>query len=57
MRFLVEVELCTAVPVTVEADTAEDALKALLSARESEYLSGDPVPKPPVVKRIKALGE
>ena len=57
MRFLVEVELCTTVPVTVEADTAEDALKALLSARESEYLSGDPVPKPPVVKRIKAVGE
>ena len=57
MRFLVEIEIRTTVPVTIEADTEEDALKTLLAAREGEYLSGDPVPRPPVVKSIKALGE
>ena len=57
MRFLIEIELRTTVPVTVEADTEEGALKAFLAAREGEFPSGDPVPRPPVVKSIKALGE
>jgi len=57
MRFLIEIELRTTVPVTVEADTEEGALKAFLADKEGKYPSGDPTPLPPVVKSIKVLGE
>lgn len=57
MRFLIELELTTVVPLVIEADSKEEALDALTSATANELPSGDPIPQPTTVKRITALGE
>jgi len=57
MRFLIEIEQRTIVPLVIEADSKEKALGALTSATASELPSGDPIPQPTTVKRITALGE
>lgn len=56
MRFLIELELTTVVPMVIEADSKQDALDALTSATANELPSGDPIPLPPTVRRIKELG-
>lgn len=57
MRFLIEIELRTIVPLVIEAGSEEGALETLRSATADELHSGDPIPQPPTVRRITALGE
>jgi hypothetical protein len=57
MRFLIEIELRTVVPLVIEAGSEDDALETLRSATADELHSGDPIPQPPTVRRITALGE
>jgi len=57
MRFLIELELITIVPLVIDADSKKDALDALRTATADELPSGDPIPQPTTVKRITALGE
>lgn len=57
MRFLIELELITIVPLVIDADSKKDALDALRTSTADELPSGDPIPQPTTVKRITALGE
>lgn len=57
MRFLVEVMHSTLVPHVIEANSEEVALAILRDAEEGEVQPGDPEPQPPMVKRIRVLGE
>jgi hypothetical protein len=57
MRFLIEVEFLTIVPLVIEAESPEGALSALRDSADCERLHGDPVPQPPTVKSITELGE
>ena len=56
MRFLIELELITLVPLVIDAETEEAALGAFRSAREGELLAGDPEPQESRIVRITALG-
>lgn len=57
MRFLIELELTTVVPLVIDADSKEDALEALRSTTENELPFGDPIPEPPTVRRVTELGD
>lgn len=57
MRFLIELELTTVMPLVIDAGSKEEALDTLRSAIVDELPSGDPIPQPSTVKRITALGE
>ena len=57
MRFLIELELTTVIPLVIDAGSKEEALDTLRSAIVDELPSGDPIPQPTTVKRITALGE
>jgi|AZIH01.1.fsa_nt_gi hypothetical protein len=57
MRFLVEVLHSTLVPHVIEADSEEEALTILCGSEDGEVQSVDPEPQPPIVKRIRVLGE
>ena len=57
MRFLVEILNSTLVPHVIEADSEEEALAILRGSEDGEVQSVDPEPQPPIVKRIRVLGE
>jgi len=57
MRFLVEILHSTLVPHVIEADSEEEALAILRGSEDGEVQSVDPEPQPPIVKRIRVLGE
>ena len=57
MRFLIEIELTTVVPLVVEAECQEEALQALREATDDTLPSGDPIPLPPTIKSVTELGE
>ncbi len=57
MRFLIELELTTVVPLVIDADSKKDALEALRSTTENELPFGDPIPEPPTVRRVTELGD
>ncbi|SFC31679.1 hypothetical protein SAMN05660479_01474 [Microbulbifer thermotolerans] len=62
MRYIVEIEQATTVPLVVEAHSEREALK--LAEHQLHHPAiiapenmGDPIAKPPLIRSVRKLGE